>query len=247
MVSVKVKVNSAPLAKLRGGLATLNRVPSHPAIDAMRGQWLKRVEAFTRRRFSQFSRGGGDWPALAASTIAKRRAAGSTSIAKGKNIIREGGLDYRKSKSGKLSLVAQAVARDTTRGGGTVVSNRRAAILNDTGTLFASLTIKANGNVADSIPGGVRYGIQGGQSRKRAKITRKLVSKKTGKTRTGRVFGSVSASPSVGQIATWHHFGKGNNPARRIVVNPDQATLGAMSNDLARAVSKINAEAKGAR
>lgn len=50
-------------------------------------QWSGRYEGFTRRRFKKNSRGGGEWPPLAASTIARRRKGKSKGKGKGKKAI----------------------------------------------------------------------------------------------------------------------------------------------------------------
>lgn len=78
--------------------------------------WVSIYAAFVRKRFAIFSRGGGDWPALALSTIKARR--------KGKG----------KAKSSSL-------ARDTSKAGAPLVSagGGSYAILRDTGLLFAQL------------------------------------------------------------------------------------------------------------
>lgn len=252
MLDVKVRVNTAPLAKLRRDVASINAMPPHPAFVDMKTQWLRKVSAYTSRRFANFSKGGGDWPALALSTVRSRtKVEGSTEslVDKRWNIVSQGGRDYRQSSDGRLQLIAQARARNTRRGGGVVVTNRRAAILNDTGTLWRSLSIDAPGNIADQIAGGVRYGIGGADKAKlRRNLTTQKVSKKTGKRGKVRtVAGEVTAKVTIAQIAMFHHNGMGHNPVRRIIVKPDEATMRSMSNDLAAAVRKINAEASRAR
>lgn len=68
------------------------------------------------------------------------------------------------------------------------------AILRDTGTLFRSLLQGAPGNLVRAVRGGVEVGIGGGRH--------------------------PGGGMSLGQLAYIHHFGKGHNPARRIV--PDR-------------------------
>jgi hypothetical protein len=43
-------------------------------------QWAARYRAFLQERFVRFSKGGGSWPALAPSTVARRREGGSVAI-----------------------------------------------------------------------------------------------------------------------------------------------------------------------
>ena len=145
-ISVRVDLGSLPAAtKLLGGM---NTVPPPPRIAQMFNQWGKRYEAFIRRRFNTFSRGGGDWPPLAKSTVDRRRgpkqAVRLRSIASGK----------RKAKVNEATFLA----RDTARGGKLVQASRSYAILKDTGILFNSLTIGAFGNRLTPIAGGIQYG-----------------------------------------------------------------------------------------
>ncbi len=103
-----------------------------PIYDMFR-QWTARYSAFVRRRFVKFSRGGGDWKPLKASTIRARR-----------------GPIRRRTRS------SRARTKTTTRGSAGTV-----AILRDTGTLFKALTIGAPGNLHVRIKNGVRYGFGG--------------------------------------------------------------------------------------
>ncbi len=74
MLTVTVNVKTPGLDAFRRVVATKMAPGSHPAIDAMCNQWGKRYEGFARRRFTRLSRGGGEWPPLAPSTIKRRRA-----------------------------------------------------------------------------------------------------------------------------------------------------------------------------
>lgn len=237
MVTARVIVNTAPLTKLKQQLGSVSRTEGHPAWASMRTQWGRRIEAFTRRRFDRYSKGGGDWPPLALRTVNARRRAGSTSPFAGKKITRRNGLDGVTNNSGRR-LVAQAVARDTTRGGGIVRTTRRAAILVNTGTLKAAITIGVQGNLFRSIPGGVRYGIEGGMSRTARKVTTTTPGK-NGKRRHKSVAASLSGRATLGQIAKWHQTGAGRLPKREIVVRPDAETVKGMEGDLSRACNAV--------
>ena len=81
----------------------------------MMAAWSKIYAAFIRRRFSRASRGGEGWPALALSTIERRR--------KGK----------------KQSKKASSLARDTRNGGQLVSAGGLYAILQDSGRLYRQL------------------------------------------------------------------------------------------------------------
>lgn len=138
-------------------------------------QWDARYRAFAGRRFSQNSRGGGDWAPLKASTLRRRR--------KG-------------------------------RGRGLV-----AAILVNTATLKNVLVFKfagAGGQLREFLRGGNRFrGVRVG-------------------------FGGPAKHPSgsktIAGIANIHQAGnsKGNLPARRIIVEPDDKTMQGMASDVTR-------------
>lgn len=76
-LSVKTKLNLKQLERYRRILnADLKGSGNGPVRRAMR-QWSHRYKTFIRRRYSRFSRGGGDWPPLSPITIARK---GSTGI-----------------------------------------------------------------------------------------------------------------------------------------------------------------------
>ena len=102
-------------------------------IDNMLKAWGVRYLTFTRRRYSKFSRGGGDWKSLAESTKKARR-----------------GGKRRKTRS------ARARTKTTSRGTG-----KKFAILRDTGILLRALTIGASGNLFKRISDGIQVGFGG--------------------------------------------------------------------------------------
>lgn len=242
MVTARVVVNTQALDRLKRSVGSVSRSQGHPAWTDMRRQWGVVMEAFTRRRFDRYSKGGGDWPPLALRTVNARRRAGTTSAFGGNKIVRKGGKDGIKNKAG-FRLVAQARARDTTRGGGIVGTTRRAAILVNTGTLKAALQLGFNGNEFRPIPGGVRYGIQGGVSR----TVRKVSTAAGGKKRRRRLSASLAGKPTVGQIAKWHQTGAGRLPRRTIVVPPDAETRKRLERSLSSAVTRIIRESGAGR
>lgn len=90
-------------------------------------------------------------------------------------------------------------------------------ILRDTGTLFAALNpvfMSQPGALQSSIPWGIRVGF-GGPSR------------------------HPSGAVSVADIASFHHFGKGVLPVRKILVSPPQSVVKAMVQDAERAAKKL--------
>lgn len=105
-----------------------------PIADALR-QVGAIYMGFTRERFDKFSRGGGDWAPLSASTLARKQRKGRTASG-------------NRTKRQRVSL-AILEARGALNAGET-------AILRDTGLLFGSLTQFGS----EPIPGGVRVGSQ---------------------------------------------------------------------------------------
>lgn len=94
---------------------------------------------------------------------------------------------------------------------------KRAAILRDTGTLFNVLSVAFQSNpgqLQEDLPNGVRVGFGG----------------------PGIHPGS---SMTVARLAEIHHFGQGNVPERRIIVDPDDAVQRGMVLDVERHWKKV--------
>jgi hypothetical protein len=104
-----------------------------PFWDKIRKQWFARYLGFIKERFDRYSKGEGNWTALAESTIRGRR--------KGTKKTRNRG--------------AQSLMR--TKGGGLSNAGGRFAILVDTGTLKAAINPDLK-----SPPGGLREAIEYG-------------------------------------------------------------------------------------
>lgn len=122
---------------------------SGPEMDAMRKQWTIRYSAFIRKRFSTYSRGGGDWPPLALSTIKARRGPDKKRAA-------------RRARNGVAS--GSTRARDTARGSKIVeVAGRSVSILQDTGVMARALNIGQTGNYNAATPWGIEFGFAGVQ------------------------------------------------------------------------------------
>ncbi len=70
-----VRLNLEPLKRFAAAIrADLRTTGNGPIRRAMR-QWAARYRGFAQQRFDKFSKGGGGWPPLAASTKARRRKA----------------------------------------------------------------------------------------------------------------------------------------------------------------------------
>jgi hypothetical protein len=93
-----------------------------PVLQTALIQMSKRYEAFTRRRFNAYARGGGDWKPLALSTVESRR-------------------------GGRGRVNRSSLARDARRGGRLVPAGKVVSILIDTGLLQQSLSIGSTGNL----------------------------------------------------------------------------------------------------
>ncbi len=118
--AIRVKIDNSGLKKMLRSL-----LPSvlNPIITKMYKQWAVRYRRFSRRWFSQASRGGGQWPPLEDSTIRQRRHGGGA--------VNKNGQIRRISGGGKRGV--RALRKALASGGGQV------AILRDTGTLFGAL------------------------------------------------------------------------------------------------------------
>ena len=176
-----VKLDMRPLKRFAAEVRRDLRTNGSGPIRQMLRQWGRRYLGFTKKRFLKLSRGGGDWKALAPSTIrGRRKPRGTTARSK------------------------------TRRTGG------KAAILRNTGTLVAALSVGGRGNMFKDIPNGVRVGFQGGVKHPSGKAT-------------------------IAEIAVFHNVGGrgGKPPQRAILVEPDRATIRAMEQDGVRAVGKL--------
>lgn len=92
-------------------------------------------------------------------------------------------------------------------------SGKGAKILRDTGALFGATAIGSGGNVAKEGKGcSVDYGFSGT---------------------------SHDGGVTMAELAEIHHHGKGNVPARPILVQPDRKTIRGMRNDLKRALRRV--------
>lgn len=123
----------------------------------IRKQWQARYLGFIWERFDTSSKGGGDWPALAQSTINRRRKGNSNSI------------QSQLSKRGKFNIgAASSVNRDMQSAGG------RFAILANTGTLKNAIDPRfenPSGSLREEILYGVRVGYGGSAKHENTKGT----------------------------------------------------------------------------
>lgn len=132
-----VHIDNSGLVRFRAiidrGLASGGNAEGSP-IRRMFKRWAVRYMAFIRRRFTVFSRGGGDWAPLSPFTIARRRA---------------GAL----AKTGMATGIKSGTKRQVKQ------TTRTVAILVDTAVLRNSLTVGAPGSLFEQIDRGCRVGV----------------------------------------------------------------------------------------
>jgi len=127
------KVDIRGLTKFVKGIKAGSQIAGTGPIDNMLKAWGSRYMKFVRQRFVKFSRGGGDWKPLAASTKKARR-----------------GSKRRKTRS------SRAKTKTTSRGSG-----KKFAILKDTATLLKALSQGNPGNLFKRVKGGIQVGFGG--------------------------------------------------------------------------------------
>ena len=220
--------------------------PKSPQMRPVMNQWRKRYLGYIRRRFVANSRGGGDWPRLKSSTVLSRRHKGkATKQALGYRSRLSGMSDVQRKayrsmlkrtsarlaeqmgssvNSNRVKALARAhVARRVRSLGGKLetrnqiasglIAGGNASTLRDTGTLFSALDVSRSDNWK-FVKNGLKVGFLKSNNRKHPDAKRSL---------------------SVSDIAGIHQFGKGHNPKREIIVNPDNQTTQGMIRDLTRA------------
>lgn len=201
-------------------------------------QWGAIYRSFIKERFDIFSRGGGDWPPLAQSTMLARRGPAGSKKSKVDARKKAGQLRKRINKLTKrLSSMKPAKRGKTIKAANTRkriveqikrakesfkknkdMSKRKFAILRDTGTLFAALSpvfVNKPGSIEETIPYGINVGYGGNSSHPKGKAT-------------------------VADIANFHQIGAGHLPVRKIIVSPPAPVIEAMTTVMQRAVDTLN-------
>lgn len=142
---IRIEIDLSGLKKFQNQLDAGLKQTSGPVHDALK-QWAARYRSAMQERFDKFSKGGGNWAALAPSTIEGRR----------------------HGKGGGFKRGKRAAARAKATGGGGV------SILRDTGTLFNTLDpqfTRAPGQLEERVPYGIRVGFGGPAKHPKGKAT----------------------------------------------------------------------------
>jgi hypothetical protein len=160
---------------------------------------------------------------FAAAVQADLRASGNGPI---RDALRQWGARYRSflherfdkfSKGGGWPPLAESTKRRRRGPRKGHKGPRSFSILRDTGTLFNALTpefTRKPGQLQEDIPFGVRVGYGGPSKHPKAKA-------------------------SIADVAHFHQIGAGHLPARKIIVEPNDATIKRMESDMERAIQKM--------
>ena len=261
-VQLTVTVNSEKLrqgfARLRSGLSG----GSVAAVDTMFSRWAKRYEAFTRDRFNNFSRGSGDWPPLAPSTILRRRlgnagaplaiqarlaASGGNTLERAQHTI-----IYRKAKAafrkehrgmdaGRLSYLSRdAGFRAVKKAGGRVRTRKQ--IAESIGATPGAVSIMRD---TGTIFNALTIGAAGNVSRHSGASAEYGIG---GAEQHPTPPGRKGHPASIAQIAAYHQMGgaiPGRPPQRKILDSPDEETVKGMERDGAAMVRALFAGDSG--
>lgn len=225
MITATVKVDLGPLVRFKSTLEAELAGTSNRYIGVAYKQWGVRYRSFLRERYSRLSRGGGEWPHLALATLrARDRGKFKRKKVKAYLATRQTELSVLRSKFKGSKLAKQNAIRGfnkITHDDLSTLFGAKAAILIDTGTLFASFSPTfsgAPGQLEKKIPFGVEVGYGGRQL---------------------HPSGGKHAL-TVEQIAEFHQLGNPPKlPQRKLIVPPDDATLKGMTEDLERAINKM--------
>lgn len=232
-----VRLNTKGSDKINQIMSEVRRrgaAPGNP-MGAFVNSMGRRYIAFTVRRFKRNSRGGGEWPALSDSTVARRRSGkekakanpGEKPKKKKRNMsVREFKSKAKRIMTGKGSTAArEKKLRSLYKKRDSQVKRWEAKkasvkILEDTGGLLNTIQSMAGLQSFSLIPNGIRLEMKG-------------------RGRDGKM--------SYGEIARIHHFGLGHVPVRTIYVSPDATTLKGIVSDAKRAIAATNAQVNRAK
>jgi len=253
LYDVRVKLNDKPFAKLK---QALRNIDSEPELVEAFAQWQNIYRAFSRRRFVQYSRGGGDWKPLAQSTIDRRRGGTLRSKTKKKKPTKKKAAKRKKAKKAKRPQ-KRTIKRFLKN---TVSKTRKAKKATARAAKTAVKKYKAHkrqrGKVAREKKARLRvsHAILRDTGAMFATFQPEIV-KPVGILDTNAKLGLVvrfggrgkQGKVNLDDLMYWHHTGAGRRlPARKLLVGPDQATADRMARTMERAFQKVlNRRANG--
>lgn len=194
-------------------------------------RWGEFYRSFARERFYQYSRGGGDWPPLAQSTIRGRRNYRDPAqlLRASKKALRKSLVRLSKARRAYQKKPTDAARAKMQKAQKTVKEKRErigkakkrvetavasTAILIDTATMVGGLAPTldpSKGGFEEGIPGGIRTGFGGPAVHPERK-------------RVNGVWVTVPGKKSIATIAGYHNEGGGRLPRRSIVVDPPEGS-----------------------
>jgi len=182
---------------------------SGPIYDA----WIQvavRYRAFVRAHFRDCSRGGGEWPPLAESTIRGRTRA---PVARALAALRKGPRLTEAQYNKRLKAAKLKAARHWNK---YLKGEARFSILINTGLLFAAtkpVFMNAPGQLQEFLGNGIEVGFGG----------------------PGRY---PDGNATIADVAAFHQRGGGRLPQRRILIEPDTEVLRDIAMYLQRGVNR---------
>lgn len=196
---------------------------NHPAVEKMFTQWVHRYSAWSIERYKACSRGDGDWPPLAASTLYARarrpitrayaaHRAGDMTDEQFMRSLGRARAKYRKTMRSWLGLAN----RDDVSPSDLQYADVKGlvSILIDTGTLLAALDVGGYGNTVRRSGAKVEYGIAGPEQHPGGKTT-------------------------IAEIAKAHQEGSDRLPQRKILVYPAASVIAGMRDDALRMLNAV--------
>lgn len=241
--------------------AQLNGQASGPVAVALK-QWGFRYRSFVQERFDTFSKGGGDWPALALSTIRKRRKGPNAQPTEKVTVKEKKKVTARKKK--KLTLIKRAKKALKTLGKKALKQvKKRLGIKKKKGINTKRRKGKPNRFVAQRsslarvgtkdhyklVDAGGVYSILRDTNLMFQALDPIFTSRPgsfQGQITDGIEvgFGGPARQPgskhaTIADIASYHQIGNRHLPQRKIIVEPPQNVTDAMTGDMQVAINKL--------
>lgn len=236
MFQINVTFDLKGLKAFRESVGNQLNSRQNGVITTVLRQWAARYRAFIQMRFDTYSKGGGNWAALADSTISRRRKPAKAKKVKSKKPTktlaqRKEDLKKKLRNKGKgltskafrrltdqYRKLVQKIKVEKAKKANKKSKERKHAILRDTGTLFNALAptfAGVPGQLEQAIENGIKVGIGGPWKH------------------------SSKSAATIADIASYHNNGTPRIPKRTIIVDPDTELLQDMAGDLQRGLDKL--------